>query len=183
MNTENTLVFRQSTAKRVLAIIFSVASIVLGASCVVLIYDILIRIVGLGLLLFGFYTLYSVFTKSNVVLIANSQGIIPVYLVGKRMTLVPWSNIKQFGKATKHIPNVWSGGKVSPQFVAVYFNQPQELGGIGAAFIQADTQQFRDLISDKGTADLYIPNSFSEPLDTVVQRLEEFRAKIVPHST
>ncbi len=178
MDTENTLIFRQSRGKRIVAALFALAMIAMGAAVVVSIPDLFTRVVGLGVLLFGLYVLYALFTKSTIVLIANEEGIIPVYLVGKGMTLVPWSNVKQFGKATKNIPNMANGGKVSTHFVAVYFNQPQELGGAAGAFLQADTQQFRDLISDKGTAGLYVPNSFSEPLDTVVQKLEEFRTRM-----
>ena len=63
-------------------------------------------------------------------------------------------------------------------FIAVYFNEPQELTrGFWTDLLHTDPQHLRHLISDGGTADLYIPAIFSEPLDDVVQTLEKFRLK------
>lgn len=179
MNTESTLVYRKSAKRTVFTGIYSAICISLGAFCFFMGPDTIVRVSGLFFLLLGIYGMYLTCYKSRTILIANRDGIIPVYLVGKRMTRIPWSNIRQFGKATKQIPRPGMNSNLLRDYVAVYFNEPQELTqGFWAALLHTDPQHLRHLISDGGTADLYIPDIFSEPLDDVVQKLEAFRLKV-----
>lgn len=180
METE-TFVLRASLTTGLKVIAASLLFIGLGISVVIFVPNTVIRVVGLGLILLGLLIVYKFFTKNNIVLIANNAGIIPVYLVGKQMTLVPWSNIKRFDTATKEVPNLlggkWIFGNVTLKFLTVYFNQPQELAkGVQAAFLESDAKNFQSRISDGGTADLYVP-TFNQPIGEVIDKLEDMRRK------
>lgn len=178
MNTDNTLILRTSIKNRVIGAIAGTVFVGIGIFCVIDGHDTIVRIAGLFFSLFGVYVLFTLIYKSRALLVVDSNGIIPVYFVGKRMTYIPWSNIRQFGKATKQIPRPGMNSNLVRHFVAVYFNEPQELTrGFWTALLHTDPQHLRHLISDGGTADLYIPAIFSEPLDDVVQTLEKFRLK------
>lgn len=176
MNSPEALVFQPSIKTKLVTLFLALFLIIIGAGVCAVVPGILYKILGTVLLLGGLYVGFALVSKKATLLV-DREGIVPVYFVGKRMTRIPWSNIKRFDRATKDVPNVYSGGKVQTHFLAVYLYAPQDLGR-SAAFVKADALQWRDLVSDGGTADFYIPaGAFTQTLDEVVRILEASRAK------
>lgn len=172
MATElNQLVFKQPLWKRVVQVFSGILFIAMGAF---LMYvesdkaDLFIRIIGFLCILFGIFGIFFSFKKSLVVLIANTSGLIPVFVVGQRMTLIPWKNVKQFAKVSQKVRMNTFG------YLAVYLNEPQELLDPVDQFSQ---QIGKNSLSDGGVADMYIPAfNFSTPLDDVIRKLDALKS-------
>lgn len=168
-----TITFRQALHKRVITAIAGVAFAALGAFLAFGPMEgtdnpLLLRIIGYACIAFAGYGVYATFTKPRTVLVASREGLLPAYLAPHLRTLIPWSNIVRFDEV------ILDSSKNKTRFLAVYLKEPQQLE---APMDEAFRPMFARMMSDGGTANLYIPEILlPESVAKTLPQLERARA-------
>ncbi len=167
------MTFRQNLWKRVVSLGASALMVIVGGALAVMPLDtddtLLLRICGYVLIAISLFGFYASLTKSRTVFVVSHEGIYPSYVAAEYRAMIPWSNIERFGEAVAQM----RGNKM--RYLAFYLRTPQDFQ---SPMAQAADSALSKLVSDGGTAQLYIPSiMLPESVEKVVARLESLRPK------
>lgn len=168
------MTFRQNLWKRAVSLGASALMVFVGAALAFMPLGIeedtlLLRVCGYVLIAVSLLGFYASVSKSRTVFVVSHEGLYPSYVAPEYRTMIPWSNIERFGEAVAQM----RGNKM--RYLAVYLRTPQDFQNPMA---QATDRALSQLLSDGGTAQLYIPSiMLPESVEKVVARLESLRPK------